>query len=810
MAINTLAISETCKVNVLTERVKKRKSICDNAPREILFQRARSITSSWKETEGEPNRIKWAKAFARVLEESAIIIRDGELIVGSETKAVRGAEIVPECNPYDVREVMEASIDPDIEGIKEVAKYWVGKSVNDIVYKAYRNKMGDSYTDLIDGRKGKVGVLPDVNGTVFKTQTIFSPKMMKDGLRGVILKAREEKEKTLNASQFVPNSLNAIYHKTVILDAMIITCESLIKYAKKHADLARSMAEKESDPQIKNELKEIAECCDWVPEKPPRSFREAMQFYWFIHLGLRKEAPYHSGPCPARMDQWLYPYYQKDLKEGKLTRQEAAELLGLMWVKLNEMQMVSGSYFEKEAAGSLLQQVTLGGTTTDGLDATNELSYLILEVAQQIKMPQPGIYVRWHNGIDYNFMVKAIETNRDTRGGIPAFLNDRIAIRNFIASGVKYEDAVEWSAAGCLSYVISHCNLASKIVVYINIPKVLEIALNNGVDPRTEIQAGPQTGDVTKFTSIDQIYNAFWKQYDYFVEVAVKNYWVGYSAKIEHIGTPLTSIIIEDCLTRGLDVYEGGERYPELSNNFGQRGCVDVADAFSAIKKLVFDDKNISMARLMQALKANWVGYEDVHQLCLQAPKYGNDDDYADSIFNNVSLKCNEIILNKPNPCTGTPWRVARPALTGHYPAGEVTGALPNGRMAKAPLYDAGLSAMVGADINGPTALIKSATKVDHIGPKMDSLVLNMKISLSVVQDRQSIERVLSLLKIFFDRGGWHIQFNITSREDLLEAKAHPEQWKHLIVRVAGYSAYFVDLPPAVQNEIIDRTEHSC
>ena len=250
MAINTLAISETCKVNVLTERVKKRKSICDNAPREILFQRARSITSSWKETEGEPNRIKWAKAFARVLEESAIIIRDGELIVGSETKAVRGAEIVPECNPYDVleamekkvhrtmSEVMEASIDPDIEGIKEVAKYWVGKSVNDIVYKAYRNKMGDSFTDLIDGRRGKVAVLPDVNGTVFKTQTIFSPKMMKDGLRGVILKAREEKEKTLNESQFVPHSLNAIYHKTVILDAMIITCESLIKYAKKHADLA--------------------------------------------------------------------------------------------------------------------------------------------------------------------------------------------------------------------------------------------------------------------------------------------------------------------------------------------------------------------------------------------------------------------------------------------------------------------------------------------------------------------------------------------------------------------------------------------
>lgn len=820
MAISTLAVEETCNVNVLTDRVKKRKEECIKAPREILFQRARSITKSWKETEAEPNRIRWAKAFAQVLEDSPIVIRDGELIVGAETKAIRGAEIVPECNPYDVlealerrshrtmSEVMMASIDPDEEGIREVANYWIGRSVNDIVYSALKNKMGDSYTDLIDGRKGKVAVLPDVNGTVYKTQTIFNPKVLNDGLGGIIRRAKEEKEQTINSAQFVPNSYNAIFHKTVILDVIVMTCEALIKYARRHAELARKMAQEESDPVRKRELVEIAECCEWVPENPPRNFREALQFYWFIHLGLRKEAPYHSGPCPARMDQWLYPYYEKDLREGKLTRQEAAELLGLVWVKLNEMQMVSGSYFEKEAAGSLLQQVTLGGTTKDGLDATNELSYLILEVARQIKMPQPGIYVRWHNGIDYDFMVKAIETNRDTQGGIPAFLNDRIAIRNFLASGVKYDDAVEWSAAGCLSYVISHCNLASKITAYIIVPKVLEIALNNGIDPRTGLKVGPETGDVTEFTTIEQLYEAFWKQYDYFVDRAIKDYWVGYAAKIEHLGTPLTCIMIEDCLTRGLDVYEGGERYPELGVNFGQRGCVDVADSFAAIKRLVFDDKKITMAELMRALKANWEGYEDVRQLCLRAPKYGNDDDYVDDIFNYVSLKCNEIILNKPNPCTGKKWRVSRPALTGHYPAGEVTGALPNGRKAKTPLYDAGLSPMVGADVNGPTALIKSATKVDHIGPEMDSLVLNMKLSPSMLRTRPSIDKMLALLKTFFDRGGWHIQFNIISREDLLEAKKNPEQWRHLVVRVAGYSAYFVDLPPAVQDEIISRTEH--
>jgi pyruvate formate-lyase/glycerol dehydratase family glycyl radical enzyme len=820
MVISTTTATETGKVNVLTERVLKRKKECNDSPRKILFQRARSLTASWKETEAEPNRLRWGKAFARVLEDAPVIIRDGELIVGVETKDIRGAEIVPECNPYDVieqldsknartmSEVMSATIDPDEAGIREIAKYWVGKSVNDIVYKAYETKMGESYKDLIDGRRGKVAVLPDVNGTVYKTQTIYNPRIMKDGLGGMIKKAKAEKEKTLQKSQFVPNDYTAIFHKLVILDVMIMTAEAIIKFARKHADLAKKMAKTEKDPVRKQELLDIAETCAWVPENPPRTFREALQFYWFIHLAIRKEAPYHSGPCPGRMDTWLNPYYTQDVKEGRLTRQEAAELIGLIWVKLNEMQMVSGSYFEKEAAGSLLQQVTLGGTTIDGRDATNDVSFIILEVAQQIKMPQPGIYIRCHNGIDHDFMVKAIECNRETRGGIPAFLNDRVAIRNFLATGYKWEDAVEWSAAGCLSYVVSHCNLASKIAAYIIVPKVLEIALNGGVDPRTGLKCGPATGDVTKFTSLEQLYEAFWTQYDYFVEKGTKDYWVGYSCKVEHVGTPVTSLLIEDCMERGLDVYEGGERYPEMGVCFGQRGCVDVADAFAAIKKLVFEDKKYTMAHMMKALKANWEGYEDVHQACLTAPKYGNDDDYVDDIFNYVSVKANEIILQKPNPATGRPWRVSRPALTGHYPAGEVTGALPNGRKAKTPLYDAGLSPMVGADVNGPTALIKSATKVDQVPWNMDSMVLNMKLSPSMIQSRPSIEKVLSMLKTFFDRGGWHIQFNITSREDLLAAKKNPEQWKSLIVRVAGYSAYFVDLPPAVQDEIIARTEH--
>lgn len=814
MSIDALAIEEINRVNVLTDRVKKRKQECEQAPLRAWGQRARSLTNSWKETEAAPLPLRRAKAFARILEDSPVIIRDGELIVGSETKYIRCADAVPEINPYDtldaldkkryrtMSEAMHASIEPEEEAsIEEAARYWVGKSNWDIVHQAWRRQNGEDYANLLE--RG-VRVYLDSLSNYWKGQTVFNPRVFREGLNGILERAREEKERAISSIPNLSTPSTVICHKIVALDSMIIACGAVIKYAQRHAEVARGLANKESDPVRKRELEEIAGHCEWVPANPPRGFHEALQSYWFIHLGLRKESPFPNGPCLGRLDQYLYPLYEKDLREGKLTRQEAAELLACLWVKLNELQSVHGYFWEKEAAGSLLQQVTLSGQTKDGRDATNKLSYLILEVSRQLKMPQPGIYIRWHNGIDHNFMIKAIETNRDTQGGIPAFLNDQAAVRNFLALGVAYDDALEWSAAGCLGYMIGHTSCPVRNPFFINIPKVLEITLNNGVDPRTGLKAGIQTGDVTKFTCIEELYEAFWRQYSYFVDKLLTDYYVGYGAKVDYLTAPFTSALLDDCIPKGADVFEGGERYPQLWVPFGQRGCVDIADAFAAIKRLVFDEKRQTMSELLDALKANWEGKEDVRQLCLQAPKYGNDDDYVDEILNEVSLKVNKIILDK----TGRGWRVARPALTGHYMCGEVVGALPNGRKAGAPLYDAALSAAGGADVNGPTALIKSATKVNHFQPEVDSIVLNMKFSPSVLQSRESIEKMLALLKTFFDRGGWHVQFNIVSKEDLLEAKKHPEQWRQLIVRVAGYSAYFVDLPLAIQDEIIARTEH--
>ncbi|MDD5701629.1 MAG: pyruvate formate lyase family protein [Dehalococcoidales bacterium] len=819
MAISIETMKGINSTIVFTDRVKKRHLECEGAPLWISGRRGRSFTESWKTSEAEPLNVRWALAIARVLDESSIVIRDGELIVGSETKYVRGAEVVPEQNPHDIlksleqkqvrtmSEVMSASIEPEEEvAMREAAQYWMGKSIRDRVETSRMRQNGKQYLDLIDNG---VRVMTDSVGAVGKNQGNFNPRIIREGLQPTIDRAKQEKAKVMQSWCTFPRDSFARYHKIAVLDSIIIVCEAIIRFARRHAELARQMAETEKDQVRKQELLEIAERCEWVPANPARTFAEALQSFWFCSLGQKKESPFPSGSCPGRMDEWLYPLFKKDIESGKLNYQQAAETLGCMWVKFNEAQSFHGFYFAKEAAGSLLQQITIGGTDKDGKDATNDVSYLILEVSRQMAIPQPGLYVRWHNTIDHNFMIKAVETNRDTGGGVPAFINDQAGTRNFLGLGVPLEDAGEWTAAGCLSYCLSKVNTVVRMPLYINIPKVFEIALNNGYDPRTGIKAGRQTGEAVKFTSIDQLENAFWEQFSYFIDKGLNDLYIGFLAKGDFLCAPVSTAYLEDSIKTGKDAMEEGGRYPQLNLCIGQRGFVDVANSLAAIRKVVFEDKKVTMSRLLEALKADWVGYDDVLKLCMQAPKYGNDDDYVDEIHDRLSLKSGEIIAAKKDPVNGLTWKVARPALTGHYYLGEVVGALPNGRQAGTPLYDAALSPGAGTDVNGPTSAIKSATKVNHFKPDMDSLVMNMKFSSTILKDRSSIEQFISMMRTFFNRGGWHIQFNILNKDDLIQAKAHPEQWKHLIVRVAGYSAYFVELPPAIQDEIIARTEHS-
>jgi pyruvate formate-lyase/glycerol dehydratase family glycyl radical enzyme len=807
------------KVNVLTDRVKRRLHECNNATAWISGQRSYSYMQAWQENKTDPFHLRRAKAFARVMADSPAIIRDGELIVGSETKYIRGAEGSDDYNPYDtlvglkkgefqtLSEVMLASIDVEQKALlEEAAHYWVGQSVQDIMYETWRRELGQDYLDLLDD---DARVIESVINVAPKGPSMFNPRVLKEGLNGTIARAKGEKELMRHSTGNDSQMSTSRFHKMVILDSIIIACEAVIAFARKHADLAREMAQNEHDPVRRSELEQIADRCERVPADPARNFAEALQSLWFIHLALKKEEPIPIGPCPGRMDQFLYPFFKNDIEESRISYQEAAELLGCLWVKFNELISARAKITNEGSAASLLQQIILGGQTKDGRDTINDLSFLILEVSHQLKTPQPGIYIRWHNGINHDFMVKAAETNRDLGGGIPAYLSEQFAISRMMAMGVSREDAAEWAATACLYYVIPHTNMAAEVIGNINLVKVFEITLNNGFDPRTGKQLGPKTGDVRNFTCIEQLFEAWEKQYNYFLDKLIFGQFIGHSARMERHSAPLTTALSDDTIAKGLDVVEGGERYPQLSILYGDRGHVDIADSLAAIKYLVFDEKKLSMAELMDGLACNFEGMEDVRQLCLHAPKYGNDDDYADDIFNYVSLKSGEIMTRKRNPWTGKPVCWQRPAVSGHYYHGAVVGALPNGRKAWLPINDANFSAMPGMDVNGPSAVIKSATKVNHFPPELNGGILNMKFSPAMLKSRESIEKFLSLLKTFFDRGGWHIQFNITNRQDLLDAQKSPEKWKNLVVRVAGYSAYFVDLPRVVQDEIIARTEHT-
>jgi formate C-acetyltransferase len=444
-----------------------------------------------------------------------------------------------------------------------------------------------------------------------------------------------------------------------------------------------------------------------------------------------------------------------------------------------------------------------------GRDETNEISWLILEVMRQMKFSEPPVYIRYHAGMSDEFLRFALECNRDFQGGNPAFLNDELGTARYLARGVKLEDAVNWHASGCLG-CNTECDEHPPGSMHLNQSKIFELTLNDGFDPRTGKQLGPHTGDVTKFTSVEQFCDAFFKQVDYFADKMRKGYFIKRSVWMEH--TPnsglASAMLFDDCIPKGLGPLEGGIRYPANGTELvGDRGITDVTDCLAAIKYLVLDKKKITMAELMEALKVNWQGKEEIRQACLKAPKYGNDDDYVDDIFNYISLKTQEIMQSRPDPFTGLKPYLFKGAAAGHVVQGSVVGALPNGRIAGGALNDGGTSAMPGMDAKGPTALINSATKVPHAWEET-GITHNMKFSQSLMNTREKLDSILVLLKTFFARGGWHIQFNIHNAQDLIDARKHPEKWGNLIVRVAGYSAYFVDLPYSVQDEIIARTLH--
>jgi pyruvate formate-lyase/glycerol dehydratase family glycyl radical enzyme len=805
--ISAKALEEINKVNVLTDRVKKRKQEYLAATSHLCAERSRLVTESWKETEGMPVVLRRAKLFQKIMEGISVAIWDDELIVGSQTKYLRGAGPNVDMSPESLietlgsekltlsGEVLEGAVTEEERlNLLEDLKYWKVHAPGVIAKKLFDEKE----PGLSDYRNANILTLGMGIGGGGGGIIDFN-KVMENGINGI----RKQIEEAIEKLDF---SVWGDWQKYEFLQAGLICCDAVVRFAGRYAELAREMAAKEKDEVRKRELEQIAENCEWVPANPPRTFHEALQSFRFVYLAINLLSASAGEPL-GRMDQCFFPSYEKDILEGRITRQEAAELLGCLWVKLIEMQMIAGMQGKQMSQSSQSQDITIGGVTKEGKDATNDLTFLLLEVTRQMKLPQPPLYLRCHQGTPEELWLKAIETNRDV-AGMPAFMNDAVVLLKMVDSGVPLTEARNYVTGGCIAYHVPGGSVSSP-GGFFNKAKIFELTLNDGIDPMSGKQLGLKTGDPRNFKSYEELYNAFLKQVEYMVEIFVKRVKMMKQISPEFFANPLLSILQDDCIEKGKDLLQPGVlRYPWLNGgDYSDIGHQNVADGLTAIKKLVFEEKKLSMGDLLDALKVNFAGKEDIRRMLLSAPKYGNDDDYADDIFNAVSLDTTRIMA-KPLSLYGKPMHNVRGGASQHYWGGKTVGALPDGRKAWEPTADANLSPVQGMDTKGPTAVFLSASKVNHQEYAYATL-LNMKIMPTILKTKEGMRNLISLIKIYFERGGYHVQFNMIDSSILLDAKKHPEKHRELVVRVAGYSAYFVELVPKMQDEIIHRTLHS-
>ena len=827
---------EVRAVQVLTPRLQKLKTEWENAEPQVYVDDTLLFTESWKETDGLPTDIRWAKALEKRLLECPLLLRDGELLAGSLTKFIRGNGTMCAMKPREILKMCQrgkfdrkssdtgsTNITPeDLAALTADAEYWIEHMPKEsTVNKGLIYDMGEDIMDLMfdhamvfEGR----GVREVMDRGLYQNYSAYggggaqvSRKCIKHGLNYVIDLCKKEKERMMLEGDVENCHGSAQFlRKYWLLEACIISCEAFIKYAKRYADLAREQAAACADATRKAELIRIAEACERCPGEEPRTFFEAVQCIRLYHLICWKESADRPEVNVGRLDQLLYPYFKKDYEEGKITLQDAAELLGALWLKIREVEAVVTIPREQRAApGSLLPNITLCGVNEKGEEQTNELSWLILEAMAQIKLSEPAIYVRVSDKMPDEFLLHAIDCNVRFGGGNPAFLNDAEGTQRYLDRGVPLVDACDWDASGCLGY---HLSCMEHVGGGHNISqtKVFELALNDGFDPRIKKQIGPHTGKAADFKSVEEVMNAYYKQLEYFVPLLMRVKTIGLATEI--VDGPMSGLRVamqyEDCIKNGLTPKEGGARYPEgWTSWLGSRGLVDTADSLAAIKKLVFDEEKVTMAELMDACAKNWEGYEDLRQACLNCPKYGNDNDYVDEIYDQLNNNVVRIMQDRIDPITGKKPMLFIGAAAGHTAIGKAIGALPNGRMAYTPVDDAACSAMPGMDVSGPTCTINSATRGAY-AKEFCGYAMNMKFSKSLLNSDEKKSKLAQLIRTFIKREGWHIQFNIHSAEELQDALEHPDQHKNLLVRVGGYSAYFIDLPKDLQAEIVHRTMH--
>ena len=782
----------------MTPRVARLREESFEAAPSISIERAVLVTRFYSDNYGKYSiPVLRALNFKNLCEQKTIYIGSDELIVGERGPSPKAVSTFPELTCHSVEDLQilnsremtryKVSEDDIRRYEKEVIPYWQGRTMRERVFGQVPPEWRTAYT---------AGLFTEFMEQRAPGHTTLDGLIYQKGMMDLKAEIAEH----LASLDYLNDSEAA--DKAEALEAMDISCDAAIIFAARHAELAEKMAAEESDAHRKTELEKIARTCRRVPAHAPRNFHEALQTYWFVHLGTITELNGWDAMSPGHLDQHLWPFYQKDLADGVLNREQAKELLECFWIKVNNQPappkvgvtaLESGTYND-------FTNINIGGLLSDGSDGVNDVSYIMLEVIDEIHLLQPQANVQISHKTPDRFLMEACRVIRQGYG-YPSVFNADEVIMEQLRAGKSLEDARQGGCSGCIE---TGCfgKEAYILTGYLNVPKILELALNNGMDPVSRQQVGPQTGDPSGFNDFEALYAAFNRQLEYITDlkIRVNNYIERMYAN--YAPAPFLSVVIQDCIASGRDYYSGGPRY---NTNYIQCcGIGTVTDSLSAVKKHVFEEKDVTMPQLLAALESNFEGQEPLRlRLANKTPFYGNDDDYADEIMQRVYRSLFEAIDGKPNT-KNTAYHLNMLSTTCHIYFGKKLGASANGRLATLPISD-GTSPSHGADRRGPTAVIKSLGKMDQI--KSGGTLLNQRFLPDVLKEESGLENIVHLIRTYFKLNGHHIQFNVVDSGILRQAQSTPDDYRDLLVRVAGYSDYFVDLDKFHQEEIIARTE---
>jgi formate C-acetyltransferase len=783
----------------MNERIQRLRKASFEAEPSIAIQRAILETEFYQENFGKYSvPVMRALFFKHLCENKTIYIGEDELIVGERGPLPKAVPTYPELTCHTVADLKILKTRPmtrykisgeDIKTYQEkVIPYWQGRSMRERIFKHVPQEWKLAYkaglfTEFMEQRAPGHTTL---DGIIYQKGLLDFKCEIAEGLAG--LDYQNDPEAADKAEQ---------------LKAMDIACDAAILFAGRHASLADQMAAGEAHSHRKGELARIAANCRWVPAHAPRDFWEAIQMYWFVHLGTITELNGWDAMNPGHLDQHLFPFYEKGLAEGTLDREKAKELLSCFWIKVNNHPAPPKVGVTSQESGTYndFTNINLGGLKRDGSDGVNQVSYLILEIMDELHLLQPGSSVQISDKTPDHFLKAACRVIRKGYG-YPSVFNADAVVMEQIRVGKLIEDARQGGCSGCIE-TGAFGKEAYILTGYLNVPKLLELALNNGVDPLSGERVGLETGDPRAFKDFEELYAAFKKQLHYIVDlkIRVNNYIERLFAL--NVPAPFLSVVVRDCIANGKDYHNGGPRY---NTNYIQCcGIGTITDSLSAIKKHVFEDRTVTMENLLHALTTNFDNQEAL-RLLLQnkTPFFGNDDDAADTIMQKVYQSLFETIDGKPNT-KGGKYHLNMLSTTCHVYFGKMLGASANGRLAGRPESD-GTSPSHGADRNGPTAVIKSLGKMDQI--KTGGTLLNQRFLPSILEKDSDLEKLVRLIRTYFRLNGHHIQFNVVDTETLRHAQTNPAEYRDLLVRVAGYSDYFVDLDQSIQQEIIDRTAH--